>query len=201
MAARQAAEALVVDARPPAAFGGGRLPGALFAGLGPNFAAWMGWLAPYDRDLILVLDGNDAFPEARTELRRIGLDRTVGYLGSGLAAWTAAGLPTEALPRLAVTQWAARRSGASARLTVLDVRTDDEWHGGRIPGAVHSPAAEIVHGATPPTAGAAEVAVVCASGYRSMVAASVLQSCGLRGPRNVDVGMFTWLAVGLPMDR
>src|SRR3712207_8101956 len=48
---------------------------SIFAGLGTSFTTWMGWLAPYDRDLILVLDDVEWFPAARTELRRIGLDR------------------------------------------------------------------------------------------------------------------------------
>lgn len=198
VAQRQAGGALVVDARSQATFGEGHIPGAVFAGLGPNFTAWMGWLAPYDRDLILVLDGDDQFPGARTELRRIGLDRVAGYLPGGMAAWQAAGHESAALAQMTTHDLAQQLEATHEGFAVLDVRRDDEWELGHIAGARHLFAGEIVQGATPTIDAGTPVAVICATGYRSSVVASILQARGHDNVVNVVGGMDAWTAAGLP---
>jgi hydroxyacylglutathione hydrolase len=195
VAARMDAGALVIDARAPEAFGGAHIPGTIFAGLGPNFTAWMGWLAPFDADIILVLEHDDQFEDARTELRRIGLDRVAGYLQGGMAAWTASGRDIATLPQISVHDLHA----ALATTSVLDVRSADEWNSERIDGATHQYAADIVRGDLPAdTAG--PFALICGSGYRSSVAASVLQRAGRDELVNVIGGMAAWQAAGLPVD-
>lgn len=196
--ARQENGALIIDARSPEAFGEGHLPGAVFAGLGPNFTTWMGWLAPYDRDLVLVLDEDAQFDEARTELRRIGLDRAAGFLTGGMAAWRAAGREVETLPQMSVQDLVRRLEGGSDGLVVLDVRSDDEWSGGHIPDTVHRYAGDVAQGASVPVDGAEQVAVICGSGYRSSVAASLLQARGYRNLVNVPGGMGAWQEAKLP---
>jgi hydroxyacylglutathione hydrolase len=190
------AGSLVVDARTPEAFGAGHIPGAVFAGLGENFTTWMGWLAPYDRDVVLIL-GDDRYDEACTELHRIGLDRVAGFLAGGMRAWVADGRTVRALPQLSVEDLARRRTRAD-NLAVLDVRGDDEWETGHIGGAVHRFAGEIIQGAAPPISDGQPTAVVCGSGYRASVAASVLEGRGYGNLRNVTGGMEAWEAAGLP---
>jgi hydroxyacylglutathione hydrolase len=198
VATRQAAGTLVIDARTPAAFGAGHLPGAIFAGLGPDFLAWLGWLAPYDREIILVLDHDEAFAEARTELRRIGLDRVGGYLAGGIDSWHRAGREVATLPQLTVQELQERLSGG-APLAVLDVRGDDEWASGHIAGASHTFAGLIAQGADIPLDGdAGPIAAICGSGYRSSVANSLLQARGRRNLVNVIGGMAAWRATDLP---
>lgn len=194
----QAQGGVVIDARTPAAFGEGHVPGAVFVGLGPSFVTWLGWLAPYGRDLVLVLDDDRRFEEARTELRRIGLDRVAGYLAGGMAAWRASALAVATLPQISPPALAARLGDAPDGLLVLDVRSDEEWRGGHIPGAVHRFGGEIARGASSPIGEASQVAVVCGSGYRSSVAASLLRHRGAQNLVNVAGGMTAWLAAGLP---
>lgn len=196
----QADGALVIDARSADAFGTMHIPGAFFAGLGPNFTAWMGWLAPYERDLILILD-DDRFAEAQTELRRIGLDRVAGYLAGGPSAWRAEGHEVETLDQTTVQDLAQQLEGADEDFVVLDVRRDDEWELGHITDARHLFAGEIVRGIAPPIDDATQVAVICASGYRSSVAASILQSRGCGNLINVRGGMDAWNDAGLPVTR
>jgi hydroxyacylglutathione hydrolase len=190
--------ALVIDARSPAAFGAGHIPDARFAGLGPDFAAWTGWIAPYDRELVLVLDADDQFAEAQTELHRIGLDGAVGYLAGGMAVWSG---DRCILPQLTARELAAHCGDGAEGITVLDVRSDDEWQRGHVPGAVHRFAGEIARGASPPLAREMPVAVICGSGYRSNVAASLLEAQGYTHLLNVTGGMEAWEAAGLPEAR
>ncbi len=188
---------LVVDARTPEAFGAGHIPGAVFAGLGENFTTWMGWLAPYDRDVALVLEGDVRYDEARTELRRIGVDRVAGFLAGGMASWVDDGCHVRTLPQLSADDLA-RRQMRDDDLAVLDVRGDDEWKAGHIAGAAHRFAGEIIQGAVSPLPDDQPTAVVCGSGYRASVAASVLEGRGYRNLANLTGGMEAWEQAGLP---
>lgn len=193
--------ALVIDARTPEAFGQDHIPDSTFAGLGANFTTWMGWLAPYDRDLVLVLNEDAEFADARTELRRIGLDRVSGYLAGGMAAWRASGRDGESLPQISVQELARRLDGPRDRLRVIDVRSEDEWRDGHIKHALHRFGGEIAQGADAPIALDTPVAVVCGSGYRSSVAASLLQARGYDKLINVTGGMGAWTEARLPTTR
>ena len=192
------AGALVIDARAPEAFGGAHVEGAIFAGLGPNFTTWMGWLAPYDSDIILVLDHDEQFEAARTELRRIGIDRVLGYLQGGMSAWTASGRDIVSVPQMSVHALHDTLERADG-LTVLDVRSADEWESGHIADAMHQYVAEIVRGKRPAEP-EGPIALICGSGYRSSVAASVLQRAGWDDLINVIGGMTAWHTAKLPVE-
>jgi hydroxyacylglutathione hydrolase len=198
VAARQAKGALVIDARSPQAFGAGHVPGSISVGLGSRFAIWAGWLTPYDRDLIIVLDDDERFPEARTELRRIGLDRVAGYLAGGMAAWRASRREVVTLPQKTVHAVASQLAGLPNDLLILDVRDVMEWAASHIPGAFNRPAGEIAQGTAAPVPAAGHIAVVCGTGYRSSVVASILQARGMANAVNVTGGMGAWEAAGLP---
>ena len=192
--------AVIIDARPFQHFGGGHIPGAVAAGLDSNFVAWMGWLAPYDRDIVLILSSDDDLDEAVTELRRIGLDRIAGYLADGMQSWLADGRDIRTLPQTSAQELAGQLNG-QPKTTILDVRSDDEWRDEHIPGAVHLYAGKIAQGADPGLPKDAEISVICASGYRSSFAASLLQERGYRHLINVDGGMDDWNKRKLPVTR
>jgi hydroxyacylglutathione hydrolase len=198
VAALQAKGALVIDARSPEPFGAGYVPGAISVGLGSRFAIWAGWLTPYDRELILIFEDDEQFDAAQTELRRIGLDRVAGYLEGGQAAWRASGREVVTLPQMIVRDVASQLVGPPNGLLILDVRDETEWAGGHIPGAVNRPAGEIAQGTEVPVPAAEHVAVICGTGYRSSVAASILQARGMPNVCNVTGGMGAWEAAGLP---
>lgn len=194
VAARQKAGALVLDARPAAQFAQGHIPGAVTLPLGPSFAIWAGWLTPYDREVILVLEADEQLAEAQTELRRIGIDRLAGYLAGGMAAWQQTGFPQSSLETIQPAELAAR----FADYRVLDVRDPSEFESGHLPGAINAPAGDLAQGAAAPAAVAGKTAIICGSGYRSALAASLLQQQGFAGIVNVAGGMAAWSAAGLP---
>ena len=192
--------AVIVDARSFQQFGKGHIPGAVAAGLGENFVAWMGWLAPYDRDIVLILETDEQIGEATTELHRIGLDRIAGYLTGGMTVWAAAGMAVETLPQIDVQELSDRVKGSDG-LIVLDVRSPDEWQSEHIEGAVHTFAGKIANGAKPPLAPDSEIAVICGTGYRSSFAASLLKQIGFTRLIHVDGGMEDWNSARLPVVR
>lgn len=194
--------ALIVDTRPVEEFGEEHIPGAMFAGFGTNFHAWLGWIAPYDRDLVLVLTKEAPLRYVLTALRQIGIDRVAGYLEGGMLAWLVAGSATAALPRMTVSELAANQRDA-ARRPVLDVRAVDEWNAGHIAGAHHLYAGEIAQGALPARLldPAAPAAVICGTGYRATVAASLLATRGYTNLISVVGGMTAWDDANLPVTR
>lgn len=186
--------ALIIDTRDKAEFGKAHIPKALFAGYGPNFHTWMGWVSPYDRDLVVVTGDNGTVDEVVTALHEIGLDRVVGYLDGGMRNWSG---ETEALPQIGVKELWHQRDGG---MVVLDVRSDAEWNDDQIEGAQHLFAGEIAQGAVPRDFLETDqkIAVICSSGYRSSLAASILQAQGYTDLLNVEGGMSAWKNEDLP---
>jgi hydroxyacylglutathione hydrolase len=180
--------AVVIDLRRPEAFGGAHIPGAFNIGSGKRLAMWASWVAPYDRPIYLAGDADTDYLEARRALIRVGLDDIHGYLRGGVASWIEAGFEQAHIPQISAAELAdLRQRGAF----VLDVRTDSEYAGGHIPGARHLFAGEL-------SDRLAEldreepIYVICGSGYRSSVAASVLRRAGFPKVVNVVGGMNAW---------
>jgi hydroxyacylglutathione hydrolase len=186
---------LVVDLRDQLAFGAGHIPGAF--GLGTNLSTWASWVLPYEEPLVLVGDDRTNVEDAVRALVRVGLDEVRGHLAGGFEAWVKAGLPQAHTPQLSPTELHARLSHGEP-LVLLDVRGPAEWQAGHIAEARHVPAQDVAEQARA-LADGPDVAVVCASGYRSTVAASVLERAGVRRVANVTGGMNAWRRAGLPV--
>jgi hydroxyacylglutathione hydrolase len=185
----------VVDLRDPGAFGAGHIPGSLGVGAGPSFLVWAPWFVSYEAPVLLVAPDLAAACQAETELARVGIDDVRGYLLGGIPAWAAAGLPLATVPQVTSEELAERhRSGDGIR--VIDLRSPDEWRRGHVPGAVHLPLPEL--SLRSGELGKEPLALVCGSGYRSTLAASVLERAGFPGLHNLTGGMRAWTGAGLP---
>jgi hydroxyacylglutathione hydrolase len=190
--------AQVVDCRSPEAFTA-HIPGSLGIGAGTSFPTWAGSVLSPDAPLLLVLDDPRQLWDVCWELLRIGYDLPAGWLAGGMLAWRTAGKPITILPQWDVKDLRdalARERG----LLVLDVRQPGEWRDGHIRGALHVTGAELTR-RLEELPGDRPIATICGSGYRSSVAASVLQRHGYREVVNVLGGMTAWEARGYPMER
>jgi hydroxyacylglutathione hydrolase len=189
-------EAVVVDLRRPESFGGAHIPGSLSIGMGPSFVTWAAWVVPYDRPILLVSEPETDSEPARRALVRVGLDDVRGWLKGGMAAWMEKGWEMAELEQVSAADLDERRRRGA---TIVDVRSDPEWADGHIPGALH-----IMGGHLPkrfeelPRDG--KVHLICATGYRSNIAASVLRRAGFREVANVTGGMTGWHRRGLPVE-
>ena len=183
--------AAVIDTRSAPFFGAGHFPGSLNIGLSSSlFSTWAGFLVPFGKAIALVVGSAESAAQARLELARIGYDNVIGYvLADALSQ-------TRQLSQLGVDelQFALKR-GEAPRM--LDVRTMGEWDVEHIEGAVHIPLPALPRrlAALPKDS---PLAVICGSGYRSSIAASLLENAGFSRVQNVMGGMGALLERRLP---
>ena len=187
----------VLDVRAAAAFGAGHVPGALNIGLGGQFASWAGSLIAPGTPLIVVAEDEAGVDEAVTRLARVGIESVEGYLDGGMYAWDRAGLETAAVAQMPVDELRGRLE-EGAELQLVDVRRPAEYRVGHVPRAVNLTLArleELAARLNPET----PTAVICASGYRSSAATSLLARRGFRHLFNVVGGTTAWVNSGYPV--
>jgi glyoxylase-like metal-dependent hydrolase (beta-lactamase superfamily II)/rhodanese-related sulfurtransferase len=183
--------AVLIDTRSPAEFGAGHPAGALSVSLDGQYASWVGTLVRPDQRIV-ILAAPEREEEAVMRLARVGYE-VVGLLDGGAEGWAKAGLPMDT-----IAQEPAAEALAPGR-HVLDVRRLAEFRLVHRADAVHVPLAQLAerNGELDP---GAEWVIVCASGYRSSIAASVLQRAGFRRVVNAVGGMNAYLDAGLPVE-
>ncbi len=188
---RQQEGAVVLDVRPSTEYCSGAVPGSLQIGLGGQFASWAAILIGLDRDIVLVAEDEKAIDEARMRLARVGIERIAGSLADGITGWTRAGLPLAEIEQVSVQDLRSEME-RNPELVVLDVRRPAEWEQGHIPGAVLLPLDQF-----PAALDSLDlrrtIAVHCKSGYRSLIASSLLAAHGFK-VMNVLGGYDAWAA-------
>jgi hydroxyacylglutathione hydrolase len=191
--------AVVLDTRAPEAFGGGHIPGAVNVGQGAAFPTWAGTVLDEDEgaSVVLVLDSAADLWPVIWELLRIGYDLPAGWLAGGMLAWRTAALDVERLPQITVHELRRRLDGDEVEL--LDVRQPGEWAAGHVAGATFITGGELPRRLDDVPRTGKPVAVVCGSGYRSSVAASLLDARTDLRLVNVLGGMTAWNAAGYPV--
>ncbi|QDV52895.1 MBL fold metallo-hydrolase [Gimesia fumaroli] len=188
---------LILDVRSKEAYAAAHIPGSINIPFGSNLPTWAGWVLPYDRPLMLVVDDASQVKEVVTHLLRVGFDDIQGYLEGGIVSWETAGLPLEMLETISINTLH-KKIQQNYPLTILDVRTEQEWKSGHIKGAIH------IHGGTlqdrfDEIPQEKPIAVVCGSGYRASIASSFIRHEGFDDVANVMGGMSAWKAADLPL--
>ena len=190
--------ALLVDARTNEQFDEAHIPGAISASAyETGFATKVAKVVPPDTQLIVVAASDGYELEAAELLASVGL-RVRGYLEGGMTAWRSEGRPVRRIELIDPDELADRLEDDD--LVVLDVRDDDEWAQGHIPGSIHLPYGELPErlGEVPRDKA---IATLCSSGKRSGVAASILQREGFDRVIHVaDGGVGTWRRNGYPVE-
>lgn len=188
---------VVVDTRDQLAYAGAHVPGSYALSLRGNFATFAGWVLPPDRPLLLVLENPSDLSAALTGLRRVGLDHVTGYLAGGMTAWANAGLPSHNLESIGVRELKQRHEAGA--LSIIDTRLRSEYDAGHIAGSVHIAAPDTRHEHPALGDDGAPLAVICNTGNRSVLAASLLRRRGLRQVINVIGGTTAWQAAGFAL--
>jgi hydroxyacylglutathione hydrolase len=192
------AGALVVDVRTDRQFDDAHIPGAVCnPAVRAGFGTKLAWVADRDRDVVLVGRDDDDATHAAHLAASVGIRAIGGYLAGGMTSWREEKRPTASVERITVEQLHDRVGDVQ----VLDVRERGEWDAGHIPGSVFTPYHD-VHGVPEDIDRSRPVAVICSSGQRSAVAASLLQRHGAEHVIHVaDGGVGTWEQHGWPIER
>ncbi len=193
--------ALIVDVRTDQQFDDAHVPGAVCIPMhGAGFGSRLAWLADREQPIVFVGRDDDDGRDAARLAMSVGLHKLDGFLHGGMTSWRQERRPVKKLERLELDELDTRMKNDS-ELQVLDVRSQAEWDRGHIPGSAFTPWHDIrsvPEGIDP----ARPVAVVCASGQRSAVAASLLQRHGAARVIHVTGGgVPRWEALGNPVER
>jgi rhodanese-related sulfurtransferase len=175
--------AIVLDVRDPDEYGPKHIPGSINIGLNGQFASWCGTLLSSSDRIIVAADDEREAGEAVMRLARVGLENVIGYILVG--DWES---NLDTIEQLSVSQLRDRN------VRVLDVRRKSEYDKAHVPGATLIPLSELPRRIQ--EVRTSPLAVICGSGYRSSMAASLLSRSGLTDVANIRGGTSAWIAAG-----
>jgi len=194
----QAAEmsgAMLLDTRPAHQFAKGFIPQSINIGIKGDFAPWVGSLVGDVNQELLLITEPGMEEESITRLARVGFDNVIGYLKNGFNAWVASGKETDKINCVSAEKFS--KEFKAKESVVIDVRKETEFDAGHIEDALNMPLASINEwvGTIDPKK---HFFIHCQGGYRSMIAASVLQARGYRNFTEVEGGYRMICQSGMP---
>ncbi len=176
--------ALVLDTRSAADFHKGFIPNSINIGLKGDFAPWVGAMIVDVHQPILLVSDPGTEEEVITRLSRVGFDHVLGYLEGGFESWKNSGKEIDTIHRISAQDFAAKFSDDSK---VIDVRKESEYDAEHVENAYRRPLADINEWANALN-NDEHFFIHCAGGYRSMIAASILNSRGIRNFTEIEGG-------------
>jgi glyoxylase-like metal-dependent hydrolase (beta-lactamase superfamily II)/rhodanese-related sulfurtransferase len=190
--------ALLVDVRTDLQFDDAHIPGSIsIPQLHAGFGSRLAWLADRDQDIVLIGRDDDDGRHAGQLALAVGIRRFAGFLHGGMTSWRQEKRPVARIERLPISGLPARADDVQ----ILDVRERSEWEEGHIPGSAFIPWHDI-EGVPEGLDPSRPIAVVCASGQRAAVAASLLQRAGAEHVIHViDGGVPAWKELGEPVEH
>jgi hydroxyacylglutathione hydrolase len=163
------ADVTVVDARPQRDYAAGHLPGSLGVELRDSFGTWIGWITEHNTPIVLVMNEDQHVGEAVRQLARIGYDDIRGVVRPSSLDMTES---------YRLVDLASFTEAATNGAQVLDVRAPNEWSEGVIDDSVLTYVPDLVERTPQGLDGDSPVWLVCETGFRAGIAASVLQHRG-----------------------
>ncbi len=192
-----AEDAYIIDTRTPAAFGAAHIKDSF--SLTPKRLLNVGWIADYDKPILLVVEDLEALDFATDNLFRLGLDKIAGYLEGGIEAWYKQGFPISKNGLLSVHELK-KMIDTDQQITILDVRREKEWNDGHISGAMR-----IYLGQLPKQTDKIPkdklVVVICKTGNRSSFGTSILLRAGFENVYNCLGGIEAWTKAGFKLTK
>lgn len=192
--------ALILDTRNKDAFSAGFIPGSVFIGLDGTYAVWVGTLVDINTPLVVVAEAGRE-REAILRLARVGYENVAGYADGGFEAWKASGQPVDSIPAVSAENFAGELKTGTNKRTIIDVRRAGEFDSGHVKGAKHVCLTNF--GGNEEPAGMekdGQYYLHCQSGYRSVIAASILKRKGYADIVNVLDGWARIKTLDLPLE-
>lgn len=193
--AAESRNALIIDARSSNEFSKSFIPQSINIGLSGDFAPWIGTLVADVKQPILLVVEEGKEIEAVTRLSRVGFDNVIGYLQSGFASWLKAGKETDSINRITAEQFSEKIKKNKG--PIIDIRRESEYDAEHVENACNKPLANInewIRDINPKE----HFYLHCAGGYRSMIAASILQARGYRNFSEIEGGYNDIIKTNIP---
>ena len=175
--------ALVLDVRSKEEYENSHIPRSIFIGLDGGFAPWVGELIIDVKTPILLVCNESQIEEAVTRLSRVGFDNTFGYITIG--KWKENGKEIDSINSISAVETVKRLENKSSIL--IDVRKDNEYKSQHVVDA-HNYQLSSINNYLPKFKEKNDYYIHCQSGYRSMIACSILKSRGIHNITNVIGG-------------
>lgn len=201
------AKAIVLDTRPSNDYLAAHVPGSVHIALSGQYASWAGALIGLDRPVVLLAEDPERLEESRMRLARVGIERILGFLDGGVAGWQHSGRTVAQLAQVSAGELK-NLLAADSGIQVVDVRRSSEWNDGHIAQANLKPLNQFAALLTLGTEGPAKIVadldpsrplvVHCQGGFRSAIAASMLERAGFSTVVNLIGGFDAWKAQKLP---
>jgi glyoxylase-like metal-dependent hydrolase (beta-lactamase superfamily II)/rhodanese-related sulfurtransferase len=181
-------DVLVVDTRSKDSYANeGTVPGAWYIGIDGNFAPWVGALIKdIDQKIIFIADDELRVDEIVTRFSRVGYDNTLGFLNGGIQDWLAHGFEVDKIGSISAAKFANLLSEGSMERPV-DVRKESEYLSEHVVGVANFPL-DTIHFNFSEIDPDKEYFLHCASGYRSLIAASIFMANGVKKVTDVRGG-------------
>jgi hydroxyacylglutathione hydrolase len=194
-AAAENTEALILDTRTNTDFYKGFIPQSVSIGLDGDFAPWVGALIVDVKQPLLLVTDLGKEEETVTRLSRVGFDNVLGHLKGGIASWLASGKEADVVDRISAERFA--KEVEIGKDKVLDIRKETEYAAEHVEEAYNRPLANINDWIKDINT-EEHFYLHCAGGYRSMIAASILQARGYRNFTEVEGGFKAISATNVP---
>jgi glyoxylase-like metal-dependent hydrolase (beta-lactamase superfamily II)/rhodanese-related sulfurtransferase len=191
----EASSALILDTRDSNAFKNGFVPQAINIGIKGDFAPWVGALIGDVKQEIVLVTDQGMEEEVITRLSRVGFDHVLGFLEGGFDAWKNAGKEVDTVHRISATEFEQEFNAENS--SVIDVRKESEYAAEHIDNAYCKPLADI-NVWTKDIQPNEHFFLHCAGGYRSMIAASILQARGYRNFTEIEGGFNAIAKTSIP---
>ncbi|MGK7390097.1 MAG: MBL fold metallo-hydrolase [Candidatus Cyclobacteriaceae bacterium M2_1C_046] len=187
--------ALILDTRDPESFAKGFIPNSINIGIDGGFAPWAGTLIVDIQQPVLIITEEGREEEVVTRLARVGFDNTLGYLKDGIESWKMSGREIDKIESITAEEFAARHK--QEKIKAIDVRKESEFNAEHMEGADNKPLDFINQNIFSYDDQQVNY-IYCAGGYRSMIAASILRSRGLKKLVNIKGGFKAIAETSIP---
>ncbi len=179
---------LVIDTRSKESYTEeGTVPGAWFIGIDGSFAPWVGALVTnIQQKIIFIVEDEARVNEVVTRFSRVGYDNSIGYLVGGIANWKAQGLDVDKIGSISANEFAKKLADGTMEKPV-DVRKESEYLSEHVQGVENFPL-DFIHSNFAEIDPNKEYFLHCASGYRSLIAASIFKANGVKNVTDVRGG-------------
>jgi hydroxyacylglutathione hydrolase len=194
-AAAEETGALILDARSNKEFYQGFIPQAINIGVDGDFAPWVGAMIVDVKQPILLITPEGREEETVTRLSRVGFDNVIGHLRGGYSTWAKSGKEVDSVNRVNAEEFANKVDVKNDK--IIDVRKETEYEAEHIEDAYSKPLAYInewIKDVNPEE----HFFLHCAGGYRSMIAASILQARGYRNFTEIEGGFSAIAKTNVP---